>query len=413
MADLYGADRADRAGRVTGGAHVQFIHVSSVFGMRKIAKQSLFQLIRSAKSSCNRWSVALTLALGLAATLAVVIFMWRSDQQKIAAEQSARVDSRITTISAELRRYEDLVTAVQSYAEASGGRIDIDVYQALASHLLRGREGVQTLNYSPRVRASEREAFQATARREGLGDFQITEIGPDGRLRTATVRDQYFPVYNSYPVEGNEAALGLDAMAAQEPLFSLARDSGKIVASAPVRLVTHEDHWGFLLIGPVYETRDATTVDDRRAKIAGYVTSIFRIGEMFESILRNSTNVRGYDHYIFDGPPDRLGALLYVHPSRLRQAGELPRSFGRIRSADEYVHHVIFDGREWTIFTVPLATWQSTLPELDVTVALLLGLVGTGIGTLYVMSTRRHTNFLNQVARFDSLTGFGQSRRLC
>jgi diguanylate cyclase (GGDEF)-like protein/PAS domain S-box-containing protein len=360
-------------------------------------KKVLCKSTRFLQRACTRLSVALAFILGLAATLSVVVFMWRSDVQKAAAEQAARVDSRITTISAELQRYEDLVADIQSYADTAGATSDVYAYQALASRLLRGREGVQALDYAPRVLASERQEFEANARAEGLTDFHMTEIGPDGRLRIAGARKEYFPVYNLYPLEGNEEALGLDTKAARGPLFDLARDTGKMLASAPVKLVSYDD-WSFLLVGPVYASQDTSTVEKRRASLKGYAVGIFRVHEMIESILRTSTRIRGFDHYIFDGSPGHLGTLLDVHASRMRKAGEPAPPFDRIRASDVYVHSMIFDGREWTIFTVPLMPAYSAIPTLNAIIPLILGLVGTGIGTFYVASTRHRAITMNQLA---------------
>ena len=68
------------------------------------------------------WSTAIACVLGLAVTFGVVFVVWLSDVQNFDAQQSARIDSRIKSISAQLRQYEDLVTAVQAYAEGSPDR---------------------------------------------------------------------------------------------------------------------------------------------------------------------------------------------------------------------------------------------------------------------------------------------------
>jgi diguanylate cyclase (GGDEF)-like protein/PAS domain S-box-containing protein len=365
--------------------------------MTRAAIQFFCRSARFLQRACSRLSVALAFIFGLAATVSVIIFMWRSDVAMAAAEQAARVASRITTISVELRRYEDLVTDIQSYAAASNQWLDTKAYQAFVAQLLHGRDGVQSLDYQPRVPRSEREGFEAKARDEGSSDFHITEIAPDGRLRPAGARTEYFPVYEVYPLQGNERAVGLDAKAAHEPLFDLAGDTGNIVASGPVTLVLHTDEWGLLLVGPVYARQDLTTVAERRALLKGFAVGLFRVSEMIESILRTSTRIRGFDHYIFDGPPDHLGTLLHVHTSRMRKAGEPAPSFDRIRAADAYVHPIVFDGREWTIFTVPVAPLQSLPLALNAILPLILGLAGTCIGTFYVASTRHRAIAMTQL----------------
>ena len=195
---------------------------------------------------------------------------------------------------------------MQAYAEGSHGPIGVEEYKTVASRLLRDREGIQALNYAPRVPRSERGAFEAQAREQGLADFRITEGDPSDGVRTASDRSEYFPIYDAYPMKGNEVALGLDVTSARVPIFDLARDSGNDIASPPFRLIGQGDQWAFLLVAPVYEPLAANTIEERHTNIRGYAIGTFRIGDMFESMLRTMPVMRGFDFYIFDGPPTIL-----------------------------------------------------------------------------------------------------------
>jgi diguanylate cyclase (GGDEF)-like protein/PAS domain S-box-containing protein len=342
----------------------------------------------------RHWSTAITFAAGLAATIAVVLVMWNSDAHRSNAERSAQIDTRVETISFEIQRYEDLVRTVQAYAAGLHGPIAPDEYRIIVARLLRDREGIQALNYAPRVPRSERSAFEAQAHDQGLTDFRITEGGPADGVRTAGDRAEYFPIYDVYPIKGNEVALGLDVTAARVPIFNFARDSGNNIASPPFRLIGQGDQWAFLLIGPVYEPLTANTVEERRAKIKGYAIATFRIGDMFESMLRDAPIVRGFDFYLFDGSPDDRGQFLYVHSSKSRKAADPAPPFEQVRSSTVHVDALTVDQHEWTMVTVPQSTKYPPMPGNGVIVAFILGLMGTGIGTFDVYSTRRRAALL-------------------
>jgi diguanylate cyclase (GGDEF)-like protein/PAS domain S-box-containing protein len=341
----------------------------------------------------RHWSTAITFAVGLAATLAVVLVMWRTEAQKANGQLTAQIDTRVKTISFEIRRYDDLVKAVQAYAEGSHGPIGLSEYSTIVSRLLRDREGIQALNYAPRVLSSERSAFEAKARDQGLIDFRIMEGNSADGVRIAGDRTEYFPLFDVYPTKGNEVALGLDVTSARVPIFNVARDSGNDIASPPFRLIGQGDQWAFLLVCPVYGPLTANTVEERHAKIKGYAIGTFRIGDMFESILQNAPVARGFDFYIFDGSPDHRGQLLHVHSSESRKASKPAPPFDQIRLSDAHVAELMIDQHEWTIVIVPLEKWYSVIPGGGVIVALILGLMGTGIGTLYVDSTRRYAAY--------------------
>jgi CHASE1-domain containing sensor protein len=161
--------------------------------------------------------------------------MWRADTQKTNAQLSAQINARVNTISFEIHRYEDLVKTVQAYAEGMDGPIAVNEYAIIVSRLLLDRKGIQAPNYAPRVLWSERNAFEAQARDQGLIDFRITESDLADGVRTAGDRSEYFPIYDAYPTKGNEAALGLDVTSARVPIFNAARDSGNDIASPPFR----------------------------------------------------------------------------------------------------------------------------------------------------------------------------------
>ena len=246
-----------------------------------------------------------------------------------------------------------------------------------------GTLGIVALDYLPRVAADERDAFELEARRQGLPEFRITEIKPDGRIGAAGDRDEYFPVYGMYPPKYNELALGLDAKFAREALFDGARDTGKIVASDPIRLIGMEDQWGVLLVAPIYSVRNVASSETRRANLEGYALAVFRVSELFEAIEPRTTETSGFDHYIFDGSPDHLGALLAVHASRLRRADDPPPPLAQVDPSNVHANAVDFHGRQWTIMTVPSQARNIGI-EADTILVLALGLVATGLATFYV-----------------------------
>ncbi|HNN93951.1 MAG TPA: CHASE domain-containing protein [Pseudomonadota bacterium] len=104
-------------------------------------------------------------------------------------------------------------------------------------------------------------------RDDGFADFAIRERGPDGRMRPASERPYYVPVYYSEPAPLSAAALGFDAASdpsRREMLDRAARNG--IATVAPIILVQTAAR-GVLLTAPVY----------LRGALAGYTTAALQI----------------------------------------------------------------------------------------------------------------------------------------
>ena len=96
--------------------------------MEHLAKIKSFY-VKFRRFRFRHWPTVIVFVLGLTTTLIIASVRERTDLQELKTQQSARIASRIKTISAELHRYEDLVKAVQAIAEASHGLIDLDRVQ--------------------------------------------------------------------------------------------------------------------------------------------------------------------------------------------------------------------------------------------------------------------------------------------
>ena len=90
-------------------------------------------------------------------------------------------------------------------------------------------------------------------------------------------------MYYIQPLTGNERAVGFDL--ASDPIrldaLEKARDSGKLRATASITLVQEtKQQKGFLVFLPLYSGAPAT-LEDRQKQLTGFITSVYRIGDIF------------------------------------------------------------------------------------------------------------------------------------
>lgn len=212
--------------------------------------------------------------LGLLATCGHFAREAEVEFQALAAERSLILGKAIDRNLAILRSINGL------YAASS--EVERDEFHLFVEQIISQVSGIQALEWIPRIPAAERAAYEELARAEGYPDFRISEQDPGGEMVPAANREEYFPVYFLEPYQGNERALGFDlgSNATRLEALNLARDTGRLTATAGVRLVQETTSQpGFLAFAPIYESgATPEAVERRRTDLAGFALGVFRIG---------------------------------------------------------------------------------------------------------------------------------------
>ena len=194
--------------------------------------------------------------------------------------------------------------------------------------------GIQGIGFATMVAPADKTSHEDALRAEGFPEYRIR---PDG------VREQYSAIVYLEPFDWrNRRAFGYDMFS--EPVrraaMEQARDSGQPAVSGRVTLVqeTEKDvQAGFLVYLPIYRPGLPTaTEEQRRAALAGYVYSPFRVKNLMQGIL--GTDNPDLDFELYDGT-DAVNADTLLYSS---QAADQP--VGRHVAA----LHIALPGRAWT-----------------------------------------------------------------
>ncbi len=154
--------------------------------------------------------------------------------------------------------------------------IPVDQFASYAAMLCRNR-AIHAWEWIPAVPTTERQAFEAAARAEGLADFTIWERDAEGRRITATARPIHYPVLRVAPVKGNEPAIGFDL--GSDPIrrqaLEHAAQTGLTTATEPITLVQERgSQKGMLVIQPVFAAADQ--------RLRGFVLAVLRLGSALD-----------------------------------------------------------------------------------------------------------------------------------
>jgi len=139
----------------------------------------------------------------------------------------------------------------------------------------------QAYSFARRVSHAERPEFERQVREEGLPDFTIRDLTPNGQLQLAAERDEYVPVLFSQTHTTIGSPLGFDLLA--QPLrratLERADASGDMAVSQPLHLISTEPSYarGVLLVAPVMSR---SSPDGAAAKPYGYVMAVISMRQL-------------------------------------------------------------------------------------------------------------------------------------
>lgn len=245
----------------------------------------------------------LILLVGFCFTLVVYYYFYQLtyEQDRIRFESAVQkvqdqVRLRIATSEALLRAGAGLFAA-SDYVDAGEFEKFIEEIE-----LQKNYQGVQGIGFSLRFAATDKAKIISAMKQQGFRGFKVW---PD-----ESPRNEYNAIIYLQPgTEQNMLALGYD-MATEETRYramETARDTGKPIASGRVQLVQErsvpdaEKQSGFLIYMPVYRNgMPASTDEERRRALVGFVYSPFRIQDFLEPLITSEDEDVSFE--VYDGP---------------------------------------------------------------------------------------------------------------
>ncbi len=198
------------------------------------------------------------------------------------------------------------------------GRAD---FQVFARKLFQQNQSVKSSSWIARITRDERAAHEADGLRQGVPNYSIRAVDPQGKHPTVSAeRDEYFPLFYSTDDPSSTSAYGLDLGSEEKRLRTVeqARDSGEIAVSPSVVLHSGEgDRRGFFALLPVYRSGPPhESLDDRRRNLVGFVQGVFQISSMIKSIFDTKAPARDLSFYFFGSDAHQNDPPIFFHTSK-------------------------------------------------------------------------------------------------
>ncbi len=285
-----------------------------------------------------RWLPLLVLFIGLFTTAVSTYLLARSEADKDHARFINAVQQRRDDIRDRMSTQIAMLRGVAGYL-AANKHVERDEFRLYVRSLDLDKNypGILGIGFSRRVRAAEREAFEAEQGRSFPG-FHIWPAAPRA--------EEYHSIVYLEPLDArNRAAIGFDMYTQQvrQAAMARARDTGEPALSGRVTLVQEIDEHkqaGFIIYVPIYQGGvDPQMPEARRERLLGFAYSPLRAGDLFPGIFGSETQ-RLVDFEIYDGASVQPEHLLYRFDAAGGARGHRPTT------ATEQLEVA---GRTWTI----------------------------------------------------------------
>jgi diguanylate cyclase (GGDEF)-like protein len=318
------------------------------------------------------------------------------EDQLAALELSSRAEGHALNLQVGINSYLRKAGALRALFESSGAKISRTQFEEFTKQLMNDQHAILGMSWLPRVMHNQRVAHERAAVLEGIADYQIKSVAPDGSMAASPDKSEYFPVFYNVTEASRTSAYGLDVSdgSMRQKTFERARDNDNIAASPIFTLQTGTGHRrGFIVALPVY-TRGLphTTLEERQRNLQGYITVVLQTSVMVESILSTTRKAGGLDLYFYSadvagGDPSEL---VYFHGSRSRAVATEPKPRSALSAGPHWTGTLRVGDARWTMIAVPIPGGPGTIVRSGAWMALIFGLFVTAIVVAYIWSAGRY-----------------------
>jgi diguanylate cyclase (GGDEF)-like protein len=350
------------------------------------------------------------------AGLFICVSVWyltlASEHRAYELEFAGRANNQRTILQNGINNYWDKLVAVRALfdSDASVSRTE---FESFAKSLLEGHPAILNISWLPLVKREERAAHEREAVRDGLANYHIRTIGPDGTLPVSPEHDEYVPKF--YSTEARDSPVyGLDNKdgGGREQALERIRDGNVLSTSPPILLhIGDGDRRGFWAGVPVYALgKPHDTPEERHRNLRGIVQGVFQVGVMIDGIFGDvRAPVRLYVFAPGASPDDKP----FYSRSRFDSDQIEPRSQAQLALELHRSYPVDIGDRQWTMVLTPepaaASSWIVARHQLS-TIVLVCGLLLNGALTAFIFTTRRYaqnietaqTRIARQNVQFDA-----------
>jgi diguanylate cyclase (GGDEF)-like protein len=348
--------------------------------------------------------------------VALLITAWaaasRHEAAKLKLAQTFQIaaSDRINVINRTLQNNIAVTHSIVSFFNASD-TVSRSEFSIFSAQILKEYPYIEALEWAPRIQAGQRGFYEALGR-ESVPGFMFKDFASNDAFTLSEARDLYYPVFYIAPIsDSTMRVFGVDFMTnpVRRQAMEAAISTRSSAMTAKVQLVSSHQP-GVLFFSPVFKNNE----------LQGFVIAAVPLEEMvaaaIEPLNKEGVNIIAHDVTDFTAPNEPL----FIHASRLKPASneEVMSTYNAGGIRREAV--ITVANRQWRITIVPSEGYFE-VPRGTSSTVLLIGVLFTiAVGYFMLVHIRENiritgivrerTKELEQLARYDALTGLANRR---
>jgi signal transduction histidine kinase/sensor domain CHASE-containing protein len=337
----------------------------------------------------RRFNLAvLTFFLGASITGSLCLLYLQNDRAERELNFQRLAGTYIDLINNSLSQDILLMRSLRAFFEANQA-VQITDYQEFVTPLLKRYQGMEALEWAPRISKNNLLAFEKEANKY-LFKFNVNEINA-GLLKPVEARNDYFPVYFIAPANKGKGLLGLDLGSEPKILDTIERavKTKDLAVSQRVLLNSQkEDDAKVFFITPVLKDISTPMQNDSEypASLVGVISGVLNIKEAIQLAIAPADNQK-LDYVIYEGGVIKDENILVGNISSMNNPS--------VKSISQYFNtttgfsrtgKIVVAGKEWQILLMPsYRAYAFTINSLIATcIIILFGMGLTGFTILLI-----------------------------
>lgn len=239
---------------------------------------------------------------GVVMSLAVgaLVFRQACDRQNAEFDQLAQRRVKVTELA--LQENFRVLHGIRSFYDASN-YVDSQEFNAFVRRSLAENNALHAVGWAPMIDHDKRTTFEERRKSEGVADFAIYERRGATHRVPASPRREHFPFSYIEPFAQYNTYLGFDLGSDYTCLQALneARETGRLVASAPITLDDGIGIPGFMMVVAIYHRGvPLTTPNQRWTQLKGYAIAFGVLDGVVDDAVARLGQMPAFEHAVTD-----------------------------------------------------------------------------------------------------------------